>query len=539
MNSTATDRKIKIIPPKANMNTEKKKKVKKINVAAYCRVSTAQEDQETSYEAQVAYFTKLITENPSWNLAGIYADDGISGTDMKKRDNFNAMMERCLQNDREIDLILTKSISRFARNTVDCLSCIRKLKERNIAIYFEKENINTLESTGELLITILSSQAQEESRNISENVKWGLKRKYEKGEVLAHRMLGYGKDANGQLYIIPEEAETVRLIYGKYLEGESLNSIARILKEKGIKTIRGNTQWNVNSIRTILVNEKYIGDAMAQKTFTTDYLTKTRKENQGELQKYYVENAHEAIIPREVFYKVQEELHLRANIYKKSSKRETESKGKHSGKYALSKITLCKECGCEYRRQIWSKYGEKKAVWRCENRLRNGTRYCKDSPTIEESVLHRAVLHTINQVLENKGDFIQTFRKNVVTTLTHGTEDSEYAEEKKKLQKAMAELIQQQAQKNGDETAFEERCQAITAQIEALEMKQIKAASRGEKGRKMEDIQDFLDKTNCVLTEYDDKLVRQLIQNINVVNARKIEVVFKSGITIEEMLPEY
>ena len=539
MNSTATDRKIKIIPPKANMNTEKKKKVKKINVAAYCRVSTAQEDQETSYEAQVAYFTKLITENPSWQLAGIYADDGISGTDMKKRDNFNAMMERCLQKDGDIDLILTKSISRFARNTVDCLSCIRKLKERNIAIYFEKENINTLESTGELLITILSSQAQEESRNISENVKWGLKRKYEKGEVLVRRMFGYGKSTDGQLYIIPEEAEVVRLIYGKYLEGESLNSIARLLKEKGIKTIRGNTEWNVNSIRTILINEKYIGDARAQKTFTTDYLTKARKENQGELQKYYVENVHEAIIPREVFYKVQEELHQRANIYKKSGKQKTESKGKHSGKYALSKITICKECGCEYRRQIWSKYGEKKAVWRCENRLRNGTRYCKDSPTIEESVLHRAVLHAINQVLENKGDFVQIFRKNVVTALTHDTEDSEYAEEKKNLQKAMAELIQQQAKQNGDKTAFEECCQAITAQIEALEIKQIKAASRGEKSRKMEDIGRFLYKTNCVLTEYDDKLVRQLIQNINVVNARKIEVVFKSGIIVEKMLPEY
>ena len=539
MNSTTTDRKIKIIPPKANMNTEKKKKVKKINVAAYCRVSTAQEDQETSYEAQVAYFTKLITENPSWQLAGIYADDGISGTDMKKRDNFNAMMERCLQKDGNIDLILTKSISRFARNTVDCLSCIRKLKERNIAIYFEKEHINTLESTGELLITILSSQAQEESRNISENVKWGLKRKYEKGEMLVRRMFGYQKGIDGQLHIIPEEAEVVRLIYGKYLEGESLNSIAQLLKEKGIKTIRGNTEWNVNSIRTILINEKYIGDAMAQKTFTTDYLTKTRKENQGELQKYYVENAHEAIIPREVFYKVQEELHQRANIYKKSSKQETESKAKHSGKYALSKITICKECGCEYRRQIWSKYGEKKAVWRCENRLRNRTRYCKDSPTIEESVLHRAVLYAINQVLENKGDFLQTFRKNVVTALTYGTEDSEYAKEKKKLQKAMAELIQQQAQQNGDETAFEERCQVITAHIEALEMKQIKESSRGRKGRKMEEIGNFLDKTNCVLTEYDDKLVRQLIQNINVVNARKIEVVFKSGITVEELLPEY
>lgn len=536
--SITYERKVQVIPPKININTTKKQEVKRIRVAAYCRVSTAQEDQETSYEAQVGYFTKLITENPSWQLAGIYADDGISGTDMKKRDNFNAMMERCLQKDRDIDLILTKSISRFARNTVDCLSCIRKLKERNIAIYFEKEHINTLESTGELLITILSSQAQEESRNISENVKWGLKRKYEKGEMLVRRMFGYGKGTDGQMYIIPEEAEVVRLIYGKYLEGESLNSIARLLKEKGVKTIRGNTQWNVNSVRTILINEKYIGDAMAQKTFTTDYLTKARKENQGELQKYYVENAHEAIIPREVFYKVQEELHQRANIYKKSSKQEKEAKGKHSGKYALSKITICKECGCEYRRQIWSKYGEKKAVWRCENRLRNGTRYCKDSPTIEESVLHRAVLHAINQVLENKDEFVQTLRKNVVTALTHGTEDSEYAKEKKKLQKAMAELIQQQAQKNGDKTAFEERCQAIAAQIEALEMEQIKAACIGEKSRKMEDIKGFLDKIDCVLTEYDDKLVRQLIQNINVVNARRIEVVFKSGITVEEMLPE-
>lgn len=532
------ERKVQVIPPKINIHTTKKQEVKRMNVAAYCRVSTTQESQETSYEAQVAYFTKLITENPSWQLAGIYADDGISGTDMKKRDNFNALMERCLRKDGDIDMVLIKSVSRFARNTVDSLSCIRKLKEKNIAIYFDEEHINTLESSGELLITILSSQAQEESRNISENVKWGLKRKYEKGEVLVRRMFGYQKGIDGQLHIIPEEAEVVRLIYGKYLEGESLNSIARILKEKGIKTIRGNTQWNVNSIRTILINEKYIGDAMAQKTFTIDYLTKARKENQGELQKYYVENAHEAIIPREVFYKVQEELHQRANIYKKSSKQETESKGKHSGKYALSKITVCKECGCEYRRQIWSKYGEKKAVWRCENRLRNGTRYCKDSPTIEENVLHKAVLHAINQVLENKGDFVQTFRKNVITALAHDSEDSEYAREKKKLQKAMAELIQQQAQQNGDETAFEERCQAITAQIEALEMKQIKAASRDENGRKMEDIEDFLDKTNCVLTEYDDKLVRQLIQNINVINARKIEVVFKSGITVEEMLPE-
>ena len=525
---------ISVIPAVPAHAAEGSQQTKLLRVAAYCRVSTLQEQQESSYEAQVNHYREKIQNHPGWKLAGIYADDGKSATSTKKRLDFQAMMEDCMAG--KIDMVLTKSISRFARNTVDALTNIRKLKEKNIPVIFEKESINTMEGSGELLLTILSSQAQEESRNISENVKWGLKRKYEKGEMLVRRMFGYGKGTDGQLYIIPEEAEVVRLIYGKYLEGESLNSIARLLKEKGIKTIRGNTEWNVNSIRTILINEKYIGDTMAQKTFTTDYLTKARKENQGELQKYYVENAHEAIIPREVFYKVQEELHLRANIYKKSSKKETESKGKHSGKYALSKITVCKECGCEYRRQIWSKYGEKKAVWRCENRLRNGARYCKDSPTIEESVLHRAVLQAINQVLENKGDFIQTFRKNVVTALIHGTEDSEYAEEKKKLQKTMAELIQQQAQQNGDETAFEERCQVITAQIEALEMKQIKAASRGENSRKMEDIKGFLDKTNCVLTEYDDKLVRQLIQNINVVNARKIEVVFKSGITVEASL---
>jgi site-specific DNA recombinase len=213
-------------------------------------------------------------------------------------------------------------------------------------------------------------------------------------------------------------------------------------------------------------------------------------------------------------------------------------KGKHTGKYALSKITVCKECGCEYRRQIWSKYGEKKVVWRCENRLRNGTRYCKNSPTIEESVLHRAILHAINRVLKNKEDFVQTFRKNIVTSLTYGTENTEYAEEKKKLQKAMAELIQEQAKQNGDESTFEERCQAIATQMEALEMKQIKEARKTEEGSKIDAINRFLGKTDCVLTEYDDKLVRRLIQNIYVVNAAKVEVVFKSGIIVEEVLPE-
>ena len=233
--SITYERKVQVIPPKINIHTTKKQEVKRIHVAAYCRVSTSQEEQENSYESQVAYYTKLITDTPEWNLVAIYADDGISGTDMKKRDNFNLMMERCLRKEKDIDLILTKSISRFARNTVDCLSCIRKLKERNIAIYFEKEHINTLEAAGELLITILSSQAQEESRNISENVKWGLKRKYENGEVLIKRVFGYEKGIDNRLRIIPEEAEIVRMIYKKYLEGQTLNGIADLFTKMRVK----------------------------------------------------------------------------------------------------------------------------------------------------------------------------------------------------------------------------------------------------------------------------------------------------------------
>lgn len=413
------ERKVTMIPSTINRRGSKRAKNRILNVAAYCRVSTSQEEQENSYESQVAYYTKLITDTPEWNLVAIYADDGISGTDMKKRDNFNLMMERCLRKDKDIDLILTKSISRFARNTVDCLSCIRRLKERNIAIYFEKEHINTLESTGELLITILSSQAQEESRNISENVKWGLKRKYENGEVLIKRTFGYEKGTDKNLHIIPEEAEFVRMIYKKYLEGQSLNGIANLLTKMKVKTIRGNTRWNGSSIRVILTNEKYIGDAVAQKTFTADYLLKDRRKNKGELPQYYVQDLHEPIISKELYYLVQQEMKRRACLKKKSMAGGTEELvGKYSGKFALSKILICGECGSEYRRQTSRKSGKEKAVWRCENRLRNGIRYCRHSPTLEEESIHGIILEPINRM----ADQIQIGKSEVKETIAIRTE---------------------------------------------------------------------------------------------------------------------
>ena len=511
------ERKVTMFPSTINRRGKKREKKEILNVAAYCRVSTSQEEQENSYEAQVAYYTKLITDTPEWNLVAIYADDGISGTDMKKRDNFNLMMERCLWKEKDIDLILTKSISRFARNTVDCLSCIRKLKERNIAIYFEKEHINTLEATGELLITILSSQAQEESRNISENVKWGLKRKYENGEVLIKRVFGYEKGIDNHLHIIPEEAEIVRMIYKKYLEGQSLNDIADLLTKMRVSTIRGNTRWNGSSIRVILTNEKYIGDAMAQKTFTVDYLLKDRRKNKGELPQYYVQNLHEPIISKELYYLVQQEMKRSASLKKKSmSGGVEESEGRYSGKFALSKILICGECGSEYRRQIRKKNGKAKAVWRCENRLRNGIRYCRHSPTLEEEMLHGILLKAINRM----ADQIQI--------------GSREAEEIFEIQ---TEEIPNQAQKeNLNVTVFESIYSNIADNLEDYEKMEIHIIEEQlgqDKVRNMV-IQDVIGKRTYFLNEYNEQLVRKLMRKINVINAFQIEVVFKTGIVIVE-----
>ena len=286
---------ISVIPSQPEYDRSIKAQFKALRVAAYCRVSTTLEQQESSYEAQVSYYTEKIESNPNWKLAGIYADDGKSATNTKKRDDFNAMIEDCMAG--KIDLVLTKSVSRFARNTVDSLQNIRKLKEKNIGIYFEKEGVNTLEGTGELLITILSSQAQEESRNLSENTRWGLIRRFENGiiSVNHNKFLGYTKDENGELVIVPEEAELVRRIFRLYLEGASILKITRILESEGIKTVTGKDKWHYSVIEKMLQNEKYMGDALLQKTYTIDFLTKKRVKNQGIVPQYYIEDNHEEI----------------------------------------------------------------------------------------------------------------------------------------------------------------------------------------------------------------------------------------------------
>lgn len=298
-------KKITVIPPDPKYDIRIKPEQKKLKVAAYCRVSTRFEEQEQSYEAQVEYYTKKIREAPNWSFVEVYADQGKTATDMKHRDNFNRMLEDCYGG--KIDMIITKSISRFARNTIDFLRVIRELKELHIRIVFEKENIDTLDSTGELLITILSSQAQEESRNLSENTRWGIVRKYEKGivHVNHNKFLGYTKGNDGELVIVPEEAEIVKKIFALYLEGYGVYNIAKILEYQGVITTTGKTKWHGGTIHKMLKCEKYIGDALLQKTYTIDYLTHKRVKNNGYVPQYYITDNHEPIISREDFEKVQ------------------------------------------------------------------------------------------------------------------------------------------------------------------------------------------------------------------------------------------
>ncbi|WP_316399593.1 recombinase family protein, partial [Enterococcus faecium] len=304
-----------VIPARKRVgSTAAKEKIKKLRVAAYCRVSTETEEQNSSYEVQVSHYTEFIKKNNEWEFAGIFADDGISGTNTKKRDEFNRMIAECM--DGNIDMVITKSISRFARNTLDCLQYIRQLKDKNISVYFEKENINTTDAKGEVLLTIMASLAQQESQSLSQNVKLGLQYRYQQGKVQVNhkRFMGYTKDEDGNLTIVPEEAEIIKRIYREYLEGASLLQIARGLEADGILTAAGKAKWRPETLKKILQNEKYIGDALLQKTYTVDFLSKKRVKNNGIVPQYYVENSHEPIIPRELFMQVQEEMVRRANL---------------------------------------------------------------------------------------------------------------------------------------------------------------------------------------------------------------------------------
>jgi DNA invertase Pin-like site-specific DNA recombinase/uncharacterized protein YukE len=545
-------KKVAVIPAQNIYNKGIRSEFKVLRVAAYCRVSTKLEQQEGSYEAQISYYTEKINSNPNWKLAGIYADDGISATNTQKRDDFNAMIEDCMAG--KIDMIITKSVSRFARNTVDSLQTIRKLKEKNVAILFEKEGVNTLEGSGELLITILSSQAQEESRNISENTRWGIVRRYENGIISVNhkKFMGYTKDKKSdELIIVPEQAEIVRCIFRMYLEGSSILEITRALEEDKIKTVTGKDTWHPGVIEKMLINEKYMGDALMQKTYTVDFLTKKRVKNDGIVPQYYIEDNHEAIVPKEIFYKVQEEKTRRASLNKSAVTRKAnklkKEKSKYSSKYALTEILVCAECGHPYRRQVWSKYGQKSAVWRCENRLKNGVKAtCKNSPTIKEEPLHNAIMTAINNVVENKGEFIGAFRENVIRVMggysARGI-STEHDEKIESLQKEMLALIEENAKQGAVAEDFDNEYKRISEEINELKKAKIKLVQKKKQvesyGERFNEMDSTLKTVRPQVREFDEDLVRRLIKTIRVNKGERLEIQFESGIVMEQIVDYY
>lgn len=518
-----TAKNVMVIPARRRLgNTVQAEERPKLRVAAYCRVSTDSDEQATSYEAQVEHYTAFIKQNSEWEFAGIFADDGISGTNTKKREEFNRMIGECMAGN--IDLIVTKSISRFARNTLDCLKYIRELKEKNIPVFFEKENINTMDSKGEVLLTIMASLAQQESQSLSQNVKLGLQYRYQNGEVQVNhnRFLGYTKDEDGHLIIEPVEAEVVKRIYREYLEGASLLQICRSLKADSILTAANKPHWRPETVKKILQNEKYIGDTLLQKTYTVDFLTKKRVKNNGIVPQYYVENSHEPIIPRELFMQVQEEMVRRANLRGgKDGKKRV-----YSSKYALSSIVYCGQCGDIYRRVHWNNRGYKSIVWRCVSRLEEKGSECT-APTINEETLQTAVVKAINELLANKEPFLQALQKNIATILNEEN-DNATNDIDSKLEELQQQLLIQAKSKNDYEDVADEIYHLRELKQNAL----VENAEREGKRQRIAEMTDFFNEQSCELEEYDEQLVRRLIEKVTVFHD-KFAVEFKSGVEID------
>ena len=490
-----------------------------LRVAAYCRVSTDYDEQASSYETQVAHYKELIQKEPTWEFAGIYADDGISGTNTKKREQFNQMIAACKAG--KIDLIVTKSISRFARNTIDCLKYIRDLKAINVAIFFEKENINTMDAKGEVLITIMASLAQQESESLSQNVKMGIQYRYQQGKVFVNHnhFLGYTKDAQGNLVIEPAEAQVIKRILYSYLDGMTMKQIADSLKADGVLTGGKTTNWQTSGVARILKNEKYMGDALLQKTYTVDFLNKKRVKNQGIMPQYYVEDDHPAIIPKSVFMQVQQIIKRRRNGI-------TTKNGKHrriNGKYCFSQKVFCGKCGDILQRNMWYR-PEKVAVWRCASRVRRSKtgRRCMIR-NVKEPLLKEATVDAFNQLIESHDLASKQIKANIMKVIK-SSKGPTLDQLDKQLEEVQMKLIQAANQ--------HQDCDVLTQQIMDLrkqkEIVQSRETINEVKLHIIDEINEFADLHKYGLVEFDEGLVRHLVEKITIFQ-RYMEFTFKDG----------
>ena len=502
-------------------------------VAAYARVSTDSEEQLTSYEAQVDYYTKLIKARPDWEYVNVYTDEGISAVNTKKRDGFKKMVADALAG--KIDLIVTKSVSRFARNTVDSLTTVRMLKEKGTEVWFEKENIFTFDSKGELLITIMSSLAQEESRSISENVTWGQRKRMADGKVTLpyKQFLGYEKGEDGLPKIAEGEATIVRRIYRQYMEGKTPSAIARLLEQDGVLSPGGSKTWQAATIRSILTNEKYKGDALLQKTFCANFLTKKIVKNNGQVQQYYVAESHPAIIDPDEFDAVQAEMERRKGLGKPG----------RCGSLFAGKI-ICAECGGWYGRKVWGSYRDdqshRKIIYQCNNRYIRGKggRQCGTPFVTEEQVKERFLL-AFNQLMEDRTGLIEDCRLAQDTLRDTSAIDAELADLQREIA-AVTELSRKaiyesakvaicQAEFQERNNAYLERHHRATERVAELETEKRERLARA----KMLDrfIRD-IERRPLVLEEFDEQLWFAVVESVTVLVDGEMSFRFRNGMEI-------
>ena len=503
---------VTVIPAKVNPVTGKvDPKRKKRRVAGYARVSTDSDEQFTSYEAQVDYYTRFIQANPGWEFVKVYTDAGISGLNTKNREGFNSMIADALAG--SIDLIVTKSVSRFARNTVDSLTTVRKLKEKGVEVYFQKENIYTLDSKGELLITIMSSLAQEESRSISENVTWGQRKRFADGKVsMAYKhFLGYRKGKDGKPEIDPEEAETVRSIYRWFMEGQTYCTIASRLTKDGVLSPGGKQRWQPNTVKSILTNEKYMGAALLQKSFTVDFLQKKMKPNEGEIPQYYVAESHPAIIDPEEWRKVQAEIARRTQYDHKAG-----CSSPFSGKI------LCGDCGAVYGSKVWhSKDQYRRVIWQCNSKY-GGEHKCA-TPHLTEEQIQDAFCRAINPLLSDRdrivGD-LDAVKQGLCDEMDLAEKQEKLLAEMDVLEGLMRKAVMENAEAEQDQDIYAKRYDGYVAKYEKLKKRysdvQVERQARRNKAQTLEGMIEGLRSVEPVPIGFDEKLWNATVDHVTV-----------------------
>ena len=534
-------KKVEMIPATRNF-LEKDRKVIK-NVGAYCRVSTDTEEQQGSYNSQVNYYTEKIKSTPGWRFVKVYGDEGISGTNADNRPGFQEMMQDC--ENGKLDLIITKSISRFSRNVTVTLEVARKLRDKDIGIFFEKENLNTLHYTSESLLAIFSSLAQAESESMSENIKMGREFKYKNGECCYNmsKVFGFNQDSDGIVTINEEQAVVVKHMYEGYLNGMSIGGIIKDLQERKIPSPTGKEKWSPGTVERILSSEKYKGDFLTRKTFTVDPISKKKKKNTGQVSQYLITNHHPAIIEPEMFDMVQSEMARRGCIKKNDKKKHY---GKYSGKFPFNNLIICGDCGAKYRRTMWvEKNGDKKHVWRCVNRIQDGKKaHCRHSVSINDIYLTKKTVEAINIIYKSRSR-VKDILKCSIASLMGDTEQPMITKNTARLEE-LSDLMRDAIFKNatGEMTPkeLEKICYEVKTESERLrkenEEYEMTRKMKSAESSKLKQIFKAVDGMAEELTEIDNTLVRNIIEKMEVISEDKLTIWFIGDIAYEVEIPE-